>query len=445
MLRRQSYASVLIIGAAGATAGAAPDGLPSPEELLARMSESAAIQAQTAVGRYLRVDYQAQTKTEAQLRADVEDKLNMVRDSHAKRGAEGAAAFAKTEQRLRKDLERAQAATLGPQISVDTYYIAGGRHRTDRTVITQRCNDSIPPEERNPGEYARYARGHDIPPDTTVAWNGSVASEVLWSSLPVTPGQRAHEAADIFLRSEDPKPPKFLAYGREMPEPQVIEAIRAQRITMAVQKARSKDGDDALMLKVGEPGTIGVYIEMTVLPDKGYVTSETVIKLGGATVYHDEYHDYVLTTAGFHVPLRIDIKGYSFTTAGVPTLLSQTQLIALAPPEMNQPLDDSAFSIVPSARTVVSDLRAGRGKPDGAARRAALEPSKISGPPPGPLPAARIPDAQPEREPVAPVTPVAPRKDPAMRVVIATVAAIAAGILVAGAVVLLRGRRRQGT
>ncbi len=144
--------------------------------------------------------------------------------------------------------------------------------------------------------------------------------------------------------------PKFTTYARDSAaDPTLLKKMADQGFPATTEVSQTKEGDDAIVLRVGTPGSVSMYLEVTVLPTKGYCVYSASMKVGGAVLSHDEFRDFVQTSAGFWLPLRIVREAYKLDERQVPYLFSKEEVVAFEPPKTNVALADTVFDLASSS------------------------------------------------------------------------------------------------
>jgi len=315
----------------------------SPDELYGRMCQNAHVQVETAQGQYIRRAYNPQLKSDAQIRAEVDRTVQEVIDNSKDKDK-----ITAQIPLIRKQLEDQYRRTTST--SLDTYYLSGAKQRTDRWMLT----DDRPLDEIRKG-VPRFSQEADY----SVVWNGRAEGIFDRSSLKETQTPGHQPLQRLVLSSNPPKAQdNFLSYGRGADD-NLLTIFRKQGLPISVDSTTYK-GEDALTLRIGAKNTVGFLLEATVLPNKGYVMAESSVKMAGAVQMIERYDEFTLTSAGFWIPKKIFRESYGLDERRVPVLRARLEMIALQDPKVNIPLDDSLFSLIPTADAIVSDRRSGK-------------------------------------------------------------------------------------
>ena len=140
---------------------------------------------------------------------------------------------------------------------------------------------------------------------------------------------------------------KFTTYARDS----AVDLTALEKITKAfgspatVVDEKTENGEDAVILKVGSPESLSLYLEVTVLPAKGYCVESSYTKIKGAVMAREKFADFVKTSAGFWLPTKVIKEGYSLDAKQVPYLFSKEEFLAFEVPQTNVPLPESTFDL----------------------------------------------------------------------------------------------------
>jgi hypothetical protein len=342
--------TVVVVAMSLIHAACAQETLISPEELLDRMWQNGQYRADTGYGKYISKIYNAPQPSEAQAPSQIDETVKQIIANAEKREPEQREKVLSQIPDIRKALE--VQSTRTSWTSCEVYNVSGNKYRIDRWML---------PEGQSLDAMRQSDWNLDAKADFVTAWNGQWASQLDRVTLKETKREADSMTERLLLSSAPPKPPGFLSFGREVPDKNLLGAFRQQGLPITVESAVRQDGEEALLLRVGEKGTVGFSLEAVVLPNKGYSIAESEVTMYGAPQVREEYSDFIQTAAGFWVPMKIKREAYKLSKQGVPELSSRQEMIALEQPRVNVPVDDEVFDLIPTAdTTIVIDQRAGK-------------------------------------------------------------------------------------
>jgi len=323
----------------------AQESLISPEELYNRMRQNAQIQARTGYGKFARRVYNdPQLKSEAERRAEIDETIKQITASAEKLQPRERQKRLSQIPDIRLSLEKQSKSTLNT--TVQAYYVSGSKHRTE--TWAQSNEDPL-------DAFRGYEFKLDVESASVDVWNGQYTARLTRMAQSVE--EQPHDL--LILTSDKPRPLDFLAFGREVPD-NLLDTFREQGHPICVESTVTKDGEEALILRIGEKGTIGFLLETVVLPNKGYSIAESSVMMYGAPQVREEYSDFVQTSAGFWVPMKIRREAYKLSEHKVPVLSSRLEMIALEEPKVNVSIDDKLFDLTPTSTTLMLDHRLGQ-------------------------------------------------------------------------------------
>jgi len=141
----------------------------------------------------------------------------------------------------------------------------------------------------------------------------------------------------------------FTTYARDdAADPKSLGNMAEKGFPVTTSTSQTRDGDPAVLLRIGLPDTVSFYTEFTVLPTKGYCVTSSFMKVNGAKVNRAEYGDFVETSSGVWMPTRIMRESRKFDEHQVPYLATKTELLAFEAPKTNVNLPASTFDLASS-------------------------------------------------------------------------------------------------
>ncbi len=339
---------VIVIGAMVQMAAAAGEPLPTPEELYDRVWQNAQVQSQSAQGRYLRRVFNI-GKSAEQVRTETDATIQQIEAQQPERSPRERQRMSDQLPAIRSQLEsQAQRTTW---TSIDTYRVKGDKYRVDRSFL---------PDDKPLSELVSAAGQavEGVASPYTHVWNGQFAS--ILDRATETAGSTGSDLRvdRLVLTSDRPDIPTFLAFGRTAPDRNLVATFKSQGFPVTVEPRQTEEGE-ALVLKVGDERSVSLYLEAVVLPAKGYVVSDSMVKMQGAVQMREKFRRFVRTNAGFWVPMEVDTEAYRLSPQGVPQISSHLELVAIEPPQVDIPIEDKVFDLTPRRDTTVHDTRAG--------------------------------------------------------------------------------------
>ncbi len=327
-------------------------GVPSAEELYSRMWDSyQAGLPRSGEGVYVRKVTNPSQVTRQQAQAEVDATIAGLREQSKSWPSARQAELKGQVDDIRKKLLEQRMQT--DHTVVERYYISGDKYRIDRWI--QDSAESM----SNVAKAAKKTIAS--PPDYQIVWDGEKLATWDHQSLKGLnpPGVRAPESRLVWT-SQKLKAPDFLMQGRVLPSADMLENFRKSGVAMDVVPVRRADGEDALMLRIGTPGSVGFYLETVVLPNKGYVMASALVKMNGVVMSEDVFGGFVEVSPGVWVATEVSQKATRLDKNRVPYLSSQLEAIAVEKPVANCVIDESVFDIRPTSSTLVADRRVGQ-------------------------------------------------------------------------------------
>jgi hypothetical protein len=304
----------------------------SPDEVYERMFQNAQVTVKTATGKYYKKRFSSSSATNSEKPSEVD-----------------------------KSIEPDNKQVT---VTIEDYYLSGSKFRKDQWTVPEMDNDQ---------EIMAYLKQLHPNPDSIFTWDGRTYSTLAPSKLEGDPSVGLGPGPNFLSLTSNPghrDKPAFLAYGREVESKNLLKLLREQGQPVSIEKTSWNGNEEALLLRIGEKGSVGFLMEMTILPNKGYVLARSRAMWGGAPQVEEEYGDFIQTSAGFWVPLKIKRLAYKLSENQVPFISSSVEMIAIEEPKVNIEIADSIFDCHIVARTlygpdrnlIVSDQRNGQNK-----------------------------------------------------------------------------------
>jgi len=105
------------------------------------------------------------------------------------------------------------------------------------------------------------------------------------------------------------------------------------------------DGEQGLLLRIGDKNSVTFLMETCVLPSKGYAIAFGRVKTRGTIMAEDDYKDFVQINDGSWLPTRITRTNYKLDTGGVPYVATKMEMLAIEPPQLNVKLPENTFDL----------------------------------------------------------------------------------------------------
>lgn len=332
---------------------------PSPGEISSaaqqvfnRMRDEGAVEWDTAVAGYVSRTYAYvseadDTNLRATLRKGIENAQQIrIKNMEAVGIKPNLAAIKKqTEANIAEAI--AANSHRGDQTIAVRYWQAGKSYRAEQFPLPNDVSLSDLAQRLKTGEI-------EFKPTFTRTWNGKQYAEL---SL-----MRPAETAKTSPRNADRRPaaiaaiafenrgalPKFMSYAQMEGGADILGKLADRGFGSEAVPTKTSEGDDAIVLKIGKPGSVAFYAETTVLPAKGYATYSAVVKVRGAVVSNEQYRGFVRTSAGIWLPTRILREKYALDKDQVPYLASKEEAVAFEPPRTDVPLSPEIFELASS-------------------------------------------------------------------------------------------------
>lgn len=321
--------------------------------LFDRMAEQSAIGFDNAVGCYIvrRFDHTSNSEREQKV-ADMRkalEKANSYRIANERRlgrEVDEAVLQAEIEANVSEFSKGLFAREL--QTYIEKYYIQGESYRLEQMPLP----DDVDLDDLLAGIVSAKIA---FTPTYVRTWDGKQYAEIVRD---VAKRESAKPSSDVNQKARPPEAfatlsyenlgamPKFTTYGRDSTsDPRFLSNAAEKGYPSNTEHVRTEDGDDAIKLTVNVPESLSLYLEVVVLPAKGYTTRSSYLKVRGAVLSREECREFVQTTAGFWLPTRLVREAYKLDTRQVPYLSSKEELLAVEPPRTNVPLPTGIFDL----------------------------------------------------------------------------------------------------
>ena len=321
--------------------------------LFDRMAEQSAIDFDNATGFYIvrRYDHTSDSEREQQIgdvRMALEKAKNYRIANERSLGLEvdEAALQAEIDANVSEFSQGLSALEL--QTYVEKYFLQGESYRLEQMPLP---ND-VDLDGLRAGIVSENIR---FTPTYVRTWDGRQYAEIVRQ---VTKPGSANLRSDLGGNGQPPEAfatlsyenrgakPKFTTYGRDSTsDPDFLSKAAEKGYPVNTEDIRTEDGDDAIKITVNVPESLSLYLDVVVLPTKGYSTHSSYLKVRGAILSRDYCREFVQTTAGFWLPMRIVREAYKLDTRQVPYLSSKEELLAIKPPQTNVPLLAGIFDL----------------------------------------------------------------------------------------------------
>lgn len=291
----------------------------SPDEVYERMFQNAQITVNTATGKYYKKRLNSRLKTDDEIQSEINKSV----EPYKKRES----------------------------ITIEEYNLSGSRFRKDQWVV---------PEMNDDQEMKAYVKQLRPNPDNIFAWDGETYAILAPFKFEGGPSADLGPGQDFLSLSSKHAPgdkPAFLIYGREVESKDLLNLFRKQGQPISIEKTNWNGNEEALLLRIGEKGSVGFLMEMTILPNKGYVLAHSRVTWGGAPQLEEEYGNFVQTSAGFWIPLKIKRLAYKLSKNQVPFISSSVEMVALEEPKVNVKINDDIFDLYVAAKTLFGTAR----------------------------------------------------------------------------------------
>ena len=130
-----------------------------------------------------------------------------------------------------------------------------------------------------------------------------------------------------------------------MDDPEIYKKLTNGGAAATVELTTAANGEGAYILKVGDPLSLTMYLELVVLPNMGYCVESSILKIGGVVLSREKYSGFSQMTAGFWLPEAIMREQYVLNEKQAPVLRTKEEMIAFASPETNVVLDKDVFDL----------------------------------------------------------------------------------------------------
>lgn len=322
-------------------------------ELFNRMHEQGALGFETAIGGYVyRVFNHVPAEKPKTDLANMRKALEQAKEIRIKneqalgRTPDVAALDAEIESNLAEIIARDPGK--GYQTYAVRYSQRGERYRIEQFALPNDVPLNQLCEELKSGEVS-------FKPTYIRTWNDKQYAEILFPESASTasmddyktrePSKKGFGALSFDNRAAGVV--RFTAFGRDAAiDPNLLKTMTSQLGSPAtVAEAKTATGDDALVLRVGSPESVSLYLEVTVLPAKGYVIQSAHTKIKGAVMARDDFGGFVQTSAGFWLPTRVTKENFQLDDSQSPFLFSKEEFMAFETPQTNVPLDENTFDL----------------------------------------------------------------------------------------------------
>ena|GEM_PF-6603856 len=329
----------------------------SVDELFSRIHVASTAEFQNAVGYYVVRNYEKRDeKKDAEaldnLRHSLEKALEMRIASDKEFG------FTTSEDEIRQiresdlqilaDREKFQVPV---HTRVERYTIEGDNYRIERINVSNRelivsNTDSL--EKIRQDVLAGLI---DFSKPNVITWNGKVTAEIIISEnrnsfpeeidgMPVV----KHDAMSSVVYEQLARLPEFMNFGRDLKDKKFLDQFRKMGLPLSVTSIII-DGEQGLLLRIGDKSSVTFLVETGVLPSKGYAVAFGRVKIAGATQIEDDYKDFVKVNDGSWLPTRITRTSYKLDSLGVPYVATKMEMLAIEPPQLNVKLDKDTFNL----------------------------------------------------------------------------------------------------
>jgi len=187
-------------------------------------------------------------------------------------------------------------------------------------------------------------------PTFTRTWNGKEYAELFLDnrsadSLKETQEMNGTYAAFGF-NNKAANVLRFTKFSRDSADdPLIFLKLTKDGKVLNVDVIKAANGDDAYILRSGNPASLALYMEVVVLPRMGYCVESSLLKIGGVILSRETYGGFVETSAGFWLPKSISREQYRLDEKQVPVLVSKEELVAFEVPKTNVELTNSVFEL----------------------------------------------------------------------------------------------------
>jgi len=339
------WTAIVLVGVATA-AGADSEEPLTPDEVMARRMATSNVIPESARATYVtrhvsapRPSADIERQVDAAL-ADMKEALSSVGN---KRNLEK---FEAEREQMRKEMIADYGQT--EFIAVESYWMSGDKRRKEHTLLPSATAGDLSDLKALAESVAPVGQ-----PEMTLVWDGVKAHRFHHVNRGVEAGTEVVD--QLIVSTTRPRDLEFHHHGRHIPDGFSLDIFRKQGSPVTVEDARSPEGDEALLLRMGEKDGDGFVLEMLVLPQYGYVLRESVLKMGGVVMSRETCSGYVEAADGIWVPTEISREAYQVSEAGVPVLSSAFQMVAVGCPEFNVDIADDVFTIQLIRRTATME------------------------------------------------------------------------------------------
>ena len=187
-------------------------------------------------------------------------------------------------------------------------------------------------------------------PTYTRTWNGKEYAELFLDNRSketlIENAEVNQSHAALGNKNKEGNLVRFTRFGRDSADdPDTLLRLTKDGAAAVVEVTKVGTGEDAYVLKVGDPSSLAVYLEMVVLPGKGYCVESSKVKVGGIVMSREAYSEFDQTSAGFWLPKTIMREQHKLDQKQTPVLYSKEELIAFEPPKTNVVLEKGVFSL----------------------------------------------------------------------------------------------------
>jgi len=93
---------------------------------------------------------------------------------------------------------------------------------------------------------------------------------------------------------------RFTRLSRDsVDDPEIYKRLTQGGASATVEPTTAANGEGAYILKVGDPLSLAMYLEMAVMPKMGYCVKSSVLKIGGVVLSREKYIGFSHMSAGF--------------------------------------------------------------------------------------------------------------------------------------------------
>ena len=321
----------------------------SADELLSRIYTASTAEFRNAVGYYVVRSY---AKRDEKKDAEELEKLQHFLDKSIEERIANDKKFGVTtsDEHIRQIREsNLQTLALHEKLQdpfntrVDRYTIEGNKYRIERVNVSN--TDSLEKIRQD-----ILAGQIDFANPNVITWNGKVTAEIIVSNMETddagdkTPDENNPNTMSSVVYEEIGKLPEFMDHGRDIKDNKFLDQYRRMGLPLSVTSI-TIDGEQGLLLRIGDKNSIIFLIETCVLPSKGYVITSGRVKARGVVMAEDDYRDFVKVNDGSWLPTRITRTNYHIDQQGVPYIATKKEMLAIEIPKLNVKLPENVFDI----------------------------------------------------------------------------------------------------